>query len=84
MKISVADSRMAKKWKNKDISWDDFQKKVSSTITTTETVEEYRKLKKGRQDAIKDVGGFVGGHLREGRRKNGNVLCRSMLTLDID
>ena len=43
-----------------------------------------RKLKKGRQDAIKDVGGFVGGHLREGRRKNGNVLCRSLITLDMD
>ena len=49
-----------------------------------ETVEEYRKLKKGAQDNIKDVGGFVGGQLREGRRKNGMVLCRSMLTLDMD
>jgi len=47
-------------------------------------VEEYRKLKKGLQDEIKDVGGFVGGHLREGRRKNGMVLCRSMLSLDMD
>ena len=84
MKISVGNSRLDKKWKNRDISWDDFCKKVSSTIRTTETVEEYRKLKKGKQDSIKDVGGFVGGHLKEGRRKNGNVLCRSMLTLDID
>ena len=84
MKISVGNSRMDKKWKNRDISWEDFCKKVSSTIRTTETVEEYRKLKKGKQDSIKDVGGFVGGHLKEGRRKNGNVLCRSMLTLDID
>lgn len=84
MKISVGNSRMDKKWKNRDISWEDFCKKVSSTIRTTETVEEYRKLKKGKQDNIKDVGGFVGGHLKEGRRKNGNVLCRSMLTLDID
>ena len=30
------------------------------------------------------MGGFVGGHLREGRRKNGMVLCRSLLTLDMD
>ena len=30
------------------------------------------------------MGGFVGGQLREGRRKNGMVLCRSMLTLDMD
>lgn len=84
MKISVGNSRMDKKWKNRDISWEDLCKKVRVTQRTTETVEEYRKLKKGSQDSIKDVGGFVGGHLREGRRKNGMVLCRSMLTLDMD
>lgn len=84
MKIAVGNSRMDKKWKNRDISWEDLCTRVSTTIRTTETVEEYRKLKKGLQDAIKDVGGFVGGQLREGRRKNGMVFCRSMLTLDMD
>lgn len=84
MKIAVGNSRMDKKWINRDITWEDLCKKVSVTQRTTETVEEYRKLKKGMQDSIKDVGGFVGGHLRQGRRKNGMVLCRSMLTLDMD
>lgn len=84
MKIAYGNSRMEKKWKNNEISWEDFCKRVSATQTTTETVEEYRKMSKPRQDAIKDVGGFVGGHLKEGRRKNGTVLCRSMLTLDMD
>ena len=84
MKIAVGNSRMDKKWKNREISWENLCQRVSSTIRTTETVEEYRKLKKGAQDNIKDVGGFVGGQLREGRRKNGMVLCRSMLTLDMD
>lgn len=84
MKISVANSRMDKVWKNTEISWEDFCARCSTTIRTTETVEEYRKLKKGQQDSIKDVGGFVGGHLKQGRRKNGNVDCRSILTLDMD
>lgn len=84
MKIAVGNSRMDKKWKNQDISWADLCARCGSTIRTTETVEEYSKLKKGQQDGIKDVGGFVGGHLREGRRKNGMVLCRSLLTLDMD
>ena len=69
MKIAIGNSRMDKKWKNKDISWENLCTRCSSTIRTTETVEEYRKLKKGQQDAIKDVGGFVGGPLREGRAK---------------
>lgn len=84
MKIAYGNSRMEKKWKNNDISWDDFCRRVSTTQTTTETVEEYRKMTKPQQDNIKDVGGFVGGHLRGGRRKTGTVLCRSMLTLDMD
>lgn len=84
MKIAYGNSRMDKKWKNSDISWEDFCSRVQTTQRTTETVEEYRKMKKGGQDSIKDVGGFVGGHLKDGRRKKGNVLSRSMLTLDMD
>lgn len=84
MKIAYGNSRMEKKWKNNEISWEDFCKRVSTTQTTTETVDEYRKMSKPQQDAIKDVGGFVAGHLKAGRRKNGTVLCRSMLTLDMD
>lgn len=84
MKIAYGNSRMEKKWKNNDISWEDFCRRVSTTQTTTETVGEYRKMPKPQQDGIKDVGGFVGGHLRGGRRKTGTVLCRSMLTLDMD
>ena len=67
MKIAIGNRRTDKCWKNSDISWEDFCLKISSTLRTTETVEEYQKMKKGRQDEIKDVGGFVGGHLAQGR-----------------
>ena len=36
------------------------------------------------RDRAKDKGGFVGGYLKDGRRKGGAVECRSMLTLDGD
>lgn len=55
MKIAVGNSRMDKKWKNQDVSWADLCARCGSTIRTTETVEEYRKLKKGQQDGIKVV-----------------------------
>lgn len=84
MKIAYGNSRMDKKWKNTDISWENFCSRVKTTQRTTETVEEYRKMRKGGQDSIKDVGGFVGGHLKDGRRKKGNVLSHSILTLDMD
>lgn len=84
MRIAVGNSRMDKKWKNKDMSWDDFKQKCSQTIRTTETVAEYRKMSKPAQDNAKDVGGFFGGALKQGKRKNGFVDGRSMLTLDLD
>ena len=43
MKIAVGNSRMDKKWKNRDIPWEDFCSRVAVTIRTTETVEEYQK-----------------------------------------
>lgn len=84
MRIAVGNSRMDKKWKNKEMSWEDFSKKCSTTIRTTETVAEYRKMSKPAQDSAKDVGGFVGGALKQGKRKNGFVEGRSLLTLDLD
>ena len=84
MKISYGNSRFETKWKNSEISWEDFKRRVSSTIRTTETIEEYRKMTKAQQADVKDKGGFVAGHLKGGRRKKNTVLCRSALALDMD
>ena len=84
MKIAVGNSRTATKWRNQEITWEQFCERVKHTQRTTETVEEYTKLDKATRANIKDVGGFVGGALKDGRRKGGMVLCRSMLTLDMD
>lgn len=84
LNISVANSRKETSWKNTTITWPQLIKKLEKTHRTHETVEQYGQMKKDDQDQIKDVGGFVGGHLKEGRRKNGYVLNRSIITLDVD
>lgn len=84
MKNAVGNSRMDRKWKNKNITWEEFIDLVKQTIRTTETVSEYRKMNRVNQDGTKDVGGFVGGALKEGKRRNGHVLSRSLLSLDMD
>ena len=84
MKISVGNSRTSRAWKIKEFSWEKFVQKCSQTIRTAETVQEYRKLPKGQQDNIKDVGGFVGGELRSGLRRKDTVINRCLLTLDAD
>lgn len=84
MKIAFGNKRTDKLWKNSDITWTDFCERLKTPIITTESVSEYQKLPKSKQADIKDVGGFVAGHLRGGRRKKGHVLSRSMITLDMD
>ncbi|TGE31358.1 virulence-associated E family protein [Desulfosporosinus sp. Sb-LF] len=82
--IAMGKSRKEKQWKNIELSWTKFMDKVKTTHRTSETVAEYRTFMKGKQDEIKDVGGFVGGKLRKGKRRRGSVEYRSMLTLDMD
>ncbi len=41
-------------------------------------------MSKTEKDRVKDVGGFVGGSLKNGRRKAENIANRSIITLDID
>jgi predicted P-loop ATPase len=82
--IATATTRTSLNWKNKQILWSEFVKKVSTTHRTAETVAEYAAAKKARQDEIKDIGGFVGAYLSGGRRKHGSVAHRQLVTLDID
>lgn len=84
LKIATGLSRKDVKWKNIEITWDDLINRLSQTTRTRETSLEYSRMPKDKQSTVKDVGGFVGGHLAEGRRKNGNILSRSLLTLDAD
>lgn len=84
IRISVGNSRMDKKWNVQEISLEDFRGRVSQTKRTAETVAQYKKLTKAKQDGIKDVGGFVMGTLKGGSRKKDCVLTRSGLTLDMD
>ena len=82
--MAFGNSCYAKIWTNKTMTFHDLCTRLEQTIRTTESVEEYTKLPKAERDRIKDKGGFVGGQLRDNRRKRENVVCRSMLTLDMD
>lgn len=85
-KLSIAIGRNRKElhWKNREMLWSEVVQKLSNTIRTHETYEEYKKLSKSKQDEIKDVGGFVGGTLKGGRRKQDSVVWRQVVSLDAD
>lgn len=82
--LAVGNSKTSKHWKNRSIMYSALVDKLSQTTRTPETYAEYKKMSKTDRDRIKDVGGFVGGNLKEGRRKAENVQNRTLLTLDLD
>lgn len=82
--IATGRSKTETKWKNVQISYDALVDKLKVTTRTRETFSEYKKMSKLQRDAIKDVGGFVGGSLKSGRRKAENLANRSLITLDLD
>lgn len=82
--LAIGMSAKSKIWKNKKIQWSELVTRLKETNRTTETLKEFISATKEEQLKIKDVGGYVGGYLRNGRRKPENVVNRQLLTLDID
>lgn len=82
--ISTAPSKTSAHWINAYTTIQELTAKAYDPIVVNLTKAEYSALPKGEKDRKKDVGGFVGGHLRGARRRKGHVLNRSFITLDID
>lgn len=84
LKIAVCNHRNNSKYKNQEKPWSYIKDRNRRPIRTTETAEEYPRLPKEKRDELKDHGGFVGGWLKGGVRKNGNVISRCIGALDAD
>ena len=87
LKICTGPSRMATEWELHELSWEGFASTLSDRMQQncgTETHAGYIALPKAQQADLKDVGGFVGGTLRNGSRKRGCCTGRSLITLDMD
>ena len=84
MKIATAPSRLSKKWRTSDVTWDWMLKRLRAVKRTGETVAEYKRMTRDEQALKKDVGGFVGGAISGGRRIASAVTERWFVTLDAD
>ena len=84
LSIACANSCKAKYWSNESITLDELKQKLQNPIITAETTDEYKNMSTADRTTAKDHGGFVAGVLKDGRRKIGNVVSRSMITLDAD
>lgn len=82
--ISAGASRRATQWNAQTMLVSELWLKLKTPARGNETLAEYMNLKKGQQDDLKDIGGFVGGSLNGMRRKANNVTGRDIITLDLD
>ena len=82
--LATGHSRTTKKWRNRHWQWSELLDRCKDTQRTNETAAEYARMTREEQSNVKDVGGFVGGYLSGGTRKNNTVLYRTVATLDID
>ena len=85
-KINIAIGKTAKTkvWQNKTMLFSEFASRLRQEHKTNETYKEFIGATKEEQSQIKDVGGYVGGYLRQGKRSPENVVHRQIATLDID
>lgn len=85
IKIATGTNRYARSWKTEELKWSELVTQLSKATVTKETASEYKRMNKSQQGDVKDVGGFVGGYIpKNGRRVNGAVKQRYLLTLDAD
>lgn len=82
--ISTGNSRRETCWKRQTLTVSELYERLRVPNRGVETLDEYMRMPKARQDDLKDVGGFVAGSLNGGRRKAGNVTGRDVITLDFD
>lgn len=82
--IAIGLNVASKVWKNTKYAWSKLVQKLSSPVITAETYKQFISASKEEQSRIKDVGGYVGGFLTNGRRDKTNVLYRQLVTLDVD
>ncbi|MBP3907241.1 MAG: hypothetical protein J6D12_09050 [Peptostreptococcaceae bacterium] len=85
IRVAIGRSRKEINYVNKTMKYSDFiNTYIRNTKYTSESYEEYISFPKDIQDNIKDVGGFVGGLLKNGKRKKDTIISRSLITLDVD
>ena len=82
--LSVGSSRTSIQWQAQTMPLSELYGRLRTPMRSTESMAAYMALSKGKQDELKDIGGFVAGSLTGPRRKAGAVTGRDVLTLDLD
>lgn len=84
MAVYVTNNRRARVYQAAPMSLQELFDRLKVSQPIPYTIEAYKALKKPQQDDLKDIGGYVLGELKAGRRRSGMVLTRCAAVLDAD
>lgn len=82
--INEVTSVQATECTEKTYTWEQLLKKFEKPKRTSESIEDFLEMSKNRQLAIKDIGGFIGGRLKNNKKRKANFIDRQLLTIDAD
>lgn len=84
MVVYITNNRKAKVYQAAPMSLQELFDRLKVSQPIPYTIEAYKDLKKAQRDDLKDIGGYVLGELKDGRRRSGCVLTRCAAVLDAD
>ena len=84
LEITEFKSRKNPRGKVVSLSWEDLKARLKKPVITEETIDEYFAMTNEERTEIKDVGGFVGGRMKNGARSKNALENRTVLTIDAD
>lgn len=84
LEITVFRNRKTANGSVSELSWDELKSRLKKPVVTDESIEEYLAMTNEERTNIKDVGGFVGGRMRGGKRSKTALENRTVLTIDAD
>lgn len=67
-----------------ELSWEELKDRLRHPVITEESIDEYRAMTNEQRTDVKDVGGFVGGRMKGGKRSKNALENRTVLTIDAD
>jgi len=84
IRLSIAQNRKSTNLQQITLNWGEFYTKLKVPVQSTETLVEFLRLNKTKQDDLKDVGGFTYAQLKDGRRRISSVVGMDFIALDMD
>lgn len=84
LRISRGKHRLNPALRNGETDWPSLAKKLLDFTITGETYAEYIAMPADQQADIKDVGYMIGGPFEGNARRKDELICRSVVTLDVD